>query len=190
MFKSILILAVSVTLFWTAQASAEDIAVIVNARLDVNAISLDDVREVYRGKIQFLSGKRLKPIDQSENQEIRKAFLTEVLRLSKSDYTKHWMHLVFLEGTNAPVLRDDSTGVIQAVQESEGGIGYVWASEAANAKGVKTILIIHTTAKKMSQSFIPTTLLLPASLGWDRLAPVQTPADQTALESSERIRNE
>ncbi len=58
------------------------------------------------------------------------------------------MHLVFLEGTNAPVLRDDSAGVIQTVKESEGAIGYVWASEANNAKGIKTVLTIHTTAKK------------------------------------------
>lgn len=168
MFKLILLLAVSVSLFWTARAGAEDIAIIVNANLDINSISADEAREVYRGKIQFLGGKRLKPIDQSESQEIRKTFLTEVLRLSKSDYTKRWMHLVFLEGTNAPVLRDDSAGVIQAVREAEGGIGYVWASEAAHAKGVKTVLIIHTTAKKMSQRFIPTAHLLPASLDWDR----------------------
>ncbi|TAK09696.1 MAG: hypothetical protein EPO39_01825 [Candidatus Manganitrophaceae bacterium] len=147
MRKSIFLI-ISVILFWTAQARAEDIVIIVNSNLNVSSISLDDVREVYRGKIQFLAGKRLKPIDQSEDQEIRKDFLTEVLRLSKSDYTKHWMHLVFLEGTNAPVLRDDSATVIQTVKESEGAIGYVWASEAVNAKGIKTILTIHTTGKK------------------------------------------
>ena len=147
MYKSMLII-VSVILFWTVQADAEDLVIIVNSRLDVSSISLEDVREIYNGKIQFLAGKRLKPVDQSEDQEIRKVFLNEVLHLSKSDYTKHWMHLVFLEGTNAPVLRDDSAAVIQTVKESDGAIGYVWASEAANAKGIKTILTIHTTAKR------------------------------------------
>lgn len=147
MYKSILII-LSVLLFWTARANAEDLVIIVNSGLGTNAVSLDDVREIYRGKIQFLAGKRLKPIDQSEDQEIRKIFLNDVLRLSKSDYTKHWMHLVFLEGTNAPVLRDDSATVIQTVKENEGAIGYVWASEAANVKGIKGVLTIHTTAKK------------------------------------------
>ncbi len=147
MFKSIL-LVISVILFWTAQSNAEDMVVIVNSRLDVNSISLDDVRDIYQGKTQFLAGKRLKPIDQSEDQEIRKVFLADVLRLSKSDYTKHWMHLVFLEGTNAPVLRDDSAAVVQTVKETEGAIGYVWASEAANAKGIKMVLTIHIGAKK------------------------------------------
>lgn len=177
-----LLLAVSVSLFWTAQADAEDIAIIVNAGLDVNTISLDDVREVYRGKIQFLGGKRLKPIDQSESQEIRIAFLTEALRLSKSDYTKHWMHLVFLEGTNAPVLRDDSAAVIQAVRDSEGAIGYVWASDAANAKGVKTIFTIHTKAKKISQNTLPITWPIPTPFSGDRVRRMQTFADQIVLD--------
>jgi ABC-type phosphate transport system substrate-binding protein len=185
MFKSILLLAVSVILFWTAQAGAEDIAIIVSERLNVSSVSLDDVREIYRGKIQFLGGKRLKPIDQSESQEIRKAFLAEVLRLSKSDYTKHWMHLVFLEGTNAPVLRDDSAAVIQAVRNSEGAIGYVWASEIANAKGVKTILTLHTTAKKMSENTIPTARLVPTAFIRNRAIPVPARVDDTALAVAE-----
>lgn len=181
MFKSMLLLAVSVTLFWTAQARAEDIAMIVNTGLDVRTITLDDVREIYRGKIQFLGGKRLKPIDQSESQEIRKAFLAEVLRLSKSDYTKHWMHLVFLEGTNAPVLRDDGATVIQTVRDTEGAIGYVWASEAANAKGIKTILTIHTTAEKISQNTMPTVWLIPTRSRWERATPVHESAGRIVL---------
>lgn len=185
MFKSMLLLAVSVTLFWTAQAKAEEIAMIVNAGLDVGTVTLDDVREIYRGKIQFLGGKRLKPIDQSESQGIRKAFLAEVLRLSKSDYTKHWMHLVFLEGTNAPVLRDDSAAVIQTIRDTEGAIGYVWASEAANAKGIKTILTIRTTGKKISQNTLPTVWLLPTRSRWERATPVHESAGPTVLEIRE-----
>lgn len=148
MLKSALLLMVSVAVFSAAPVMAEEIAIIVNSRVDINSISPEDVREIYRGKIQFLAGKRLKPIDQSEDQEIRKVFLNGILQMSKSDYTRHWMHLVFLEGTNAPVLRDDSTAVIQAVRESEGAIGYVWSSEAANAKGVKVIQTLHGTTKK------------------------------------------
>ncbi|MBI3805754.1 MAG: hypothetical protein HY282_18535 [Nitrospirae bacterium] len=148
MLKSALLLMASIAIFWAAPVRAEDIAIIVNGQVDITSISLDDVREIYRGKIQFLAGKRLKPIDQAENQEIRKVFLGEILRMSKSEYTKHWMHLVFLEGTNAPVLRDDSTAVIESVRESEGAIGYVWSSEAVHAKGVKVVSTLHTTAKK------------------------------------------
>ncbi|MBI1823547.1 MAG: hypothetical protein HYR80_05490, partial [Nitrospirae bacterium] len=96
MLKSALLLMASIAIFWAAPVRAEDIAIIVNGQVDITSISLDDVREIYRGKIQFLAGKRLKPIDQAENQEIRKVFLGEILRMSKSEYTKHWMHLVFL----------------------------------------------------------------------------------------------
>lgn len=147
MSKMRLFLFLLTFLSWGALAEAEDIAIIVNPRLNINSISEEDVKAIYLGKIQFVSGTRLKPVDQKEmhdlTADIRQLFLDEVMRMSKTDYTKHWMHLVFLEGTNPPVLRESGQAVIEMVQGSDGAIGYVWARDAAVAKGVKTVLIVH-----------------------------------------------
>lgn len=142
------LIALMIFLIGAARAEADDIAVIVNARFPADSISIEDVREIYRSKIQFLSGVRVKPIDQRETQEIRSIFLDEIMRWTKTDYTKYWMHLVFLEGTVPPVIRDNSQAVIQSVQESEGSIGYIWAHDAAGAKGIKTVTILHRPAGK------------------------------------------
>lgn len=148
LFKLRLLLSLFLFLFWSALAQAEDIAIIVNPNLKMNSISEEDLKAVYLGKIQFDAGRRLKPVDQKEMGDIRRLFLGEIMRMSKTDYTKHWMHLVFLEGTNPPILRENSQAVIDTVRDSEGGVGYVWASEAANAKGVKTVLTIHIDKMK------------------------------------------
>jgi ABC-type phosphate transport system substrate-binding protein len=142
------LIALILLLVGAARAEADDIAVIVNARFPSDSISVEDVREIYRSKIQFISGARIKPVDQRETQEIRSAFLSDIMRWTKTDYTKYWMHLVFLEGTVPPVIRDSSQAVIQTVQESEGSIGYVWAHEAAGAKGVKTVTVLRRPAGK------------------------------------------
>ena len=109
-----------IILLGAAVAQAEDIAVIVNAKLSVNSLSREDVKSIYLGEVQFLGGARVKPVDQKDTHEIRRLFLKEILSLSKVEYTKHWMHLVFLEGTHPPVLRDNSQAVIETVQEVEG----------------------------------------------------------------------
>ena len=129
-------------------AEKDDIAVIVNSKFPSESLSMDDVREIYRSKLQFISGTRMKPVDQKDDQEIRSVFLDEVMHWSKTDYTKYWMHLVFLEGAIPPVKRDDSLAVIRTVGETEGGIGYVWARDIPGSSGVKTVLTLHRSKGK------------------------------------------
>src|SRR5581483_1342164 len=144
------LIALIILLIGAARAEADDIAIIVNSHFPTDSISMEDVRDIYRSKMQFIAGVRVKPVDQRDTQEIRSVFLNEIMRWTKTDYTKYWMHLVFLEGTVPPVTRDNSQAVIQTVQESDGSIGYVWAheAEAAGAKGIKTIAVLHRPAGK------------------------------------------
>lgn len=129
-------------LLWAARTEARDIAVIVNHDLNIESLSLEEVRRIYLGEIQFLGEKRPKPVDQDENEEIRQVFLREVLRMSKPDYTKYWLHLVFQGGSNVPILRPNSAAVVETVRHLKGGIGYIWADEASDVKGIKIALII------------------------------------------------
>jgi ABC-type phosphate transport system substrate-binding protein len=129
-------------------AETDDIAIIVNSKFPSDSLSIDDVREIYRSKLQFIGGTRIKAIDQREDQEIRSLFLDEVMHWTKTDYTKYWMHLVFMEGAVPPVKRDDGPAVIRTVQGSEGSIGYVWARDLAGVQGVKTVLTLPRSKGK------------------------------------------
>lgn len=124
--------------------SAEDreIAIIINARSPINSLSLEEVKGIYLGEIRLIRGRRFKPIDQHENQEIRQAFLKHVLELSQASYLKYWIHRIFQDGIDAPILRENSAAVIKTVRESEEAIGYVWADEAPSARGIKIVLTL------------------------------------------------
>lgn len=131
--------------------NSREIAIIVHPGLAGEVLSLEEVRRIYLGDVEFVGRRRLKPIDQSEDQEIRRQFLHEVLHISKADYSRHWMHLIFMGGTEGPILRKDGPEVLQAVRESEGAIGYVWADEAMSAKGVQIVLRTRLKAKPLTQ---------------------------------------
>lgn len=150
MLKRILFVMVSSLLFLAAPAGAEDISIIVHPDLNIDSLSVKEVNAIYLGETEFLGKKRVKPIDQRENQEIRKIFLKDVLHISKTDYTRRWTHLIFMGGTTGPILKENSQEVIQLVQTLEGAIGYVWADEAAKAAGVKTVLTLHYSKKMCS----------------------------------------
>lgn len=148
MSKRSVFLAIFIFFLWTTGGEARNIAIIVNPDLNIESFSLEEVRKIYLGGTQFIEEKRPKPVDQNENEEIRQVFLQEVLRMSKSDYTKYWLHLVFQGGANVPILRENSAAVIESVRQLKGAIGYVWADEASEAKGIKVALIINREAKK------------------------------------------
>ena len=144
--------SVFLTLFtfflWATRSEARDIAIIVHHDLNIESLSLEDVRKIYLGGTQFIEEKRLKPVDQNESEEIRPIFLQEVLRMSKSDYTKFWLHLVLQGGSNVPILRENSAAVVETIRRLKGAIGYVWADEALEVKGMKVALIIDRKPKK------------------------------------------
>lgn len=121
-------------------AERRELAIIIHPSLDVQALSLEEVRQIYLGEVEFVGKKRIKPVDQEEGQEIRKEFLNDILHISKSDYSRRWMHLIFLGGTEGPILRKEGRGVIETVRRTKGAIGYVWADEAAGAEGVRIVL--------------------------------------------------
>jgi hypothetical protein len=77
--------------------------------------------------------------------------------MSQASYLKHWIHRIFQEGIDAPILRENSSAVVETVRGSEEAIGYVWADEALNARGIKIVLTlpeISSQGKSTKQSLM------------------------------------
>jgi ABC-type phosphate transport system substrate-binding protein len=125
----------------SGRLEAREIAVIVNADGPLTRLSQTELVEIFLGQKEMANGVRIRPIDQDESQEIREAFLSNVLHLSHRAYINHWNHRLFREGGIPPLLKNDSSEVIRTVREREGAVGYVWASEA-KAPGIRTVLKI------------------------------------------------
>jgi ABC-type phosphate transport system substrate-binding protein len=142
MSKLNFLLFVLTFLIGAVSAETREIAIIINTRSPINSLSLEEVKGIYLGEIRLIRGRRFKPIDQHENKEIRQAFLKHVLEMSQASYLKHWIHRIFQEGIDAPILRENSSAVIETVRGSEEAIGYVWADDALDAGGIKIVLTL------------------------------------------------
>jgi hypothetical protein len=124
-----------------AQEAPRAVAFVAGAGFPVDTLKLDQVREIYLGRIEIVGGIRVKPVDQREGQPIRRAVLAGLLRMSRDQYIEHWNLHLFQEGGFTPLLRRTSREVLDTVREIEGAVGYVWLDEAQGQPQVK---ILHT----------------------------------------------
>lgn len=122
-----------------AQEAPRVVAFVAGSAFPVDTLTLDQIREIYLGRIEIVGGIRIKPVDQHERQPIRKAVLSSLLRLSRDQYIAHWNLHLFQEGGFTPLLRPGSREVLDTVKEIEGAVGYVWLDEARVQPQVKIL---------------------------------------------------
>ncbi len=140
----LLILAVLLLGGPTVLANAKELAVVAKKTFPIDAITLDNLKEIYLGQKQIIGGLRLRPVDQRDDLEIKQSFL-QALQLSGLVYSTYWNNRLFREGGNSPISAQNSEEVIKTVETVDGAIGYIWLEEAKEASGrIKVLLSIDT----------------------------------------------
>lgn len=121
-------------------ASARELAIISNKDYPAGAITTARVKEIYLGERLSEGHIRLTPMEQND-ESIKKKFIEKVLGSTVDGYKVYWIKKFFQEGITPPAAKASSSEVIQAVNQTSGGIGYVWGDEV---KGdVKVLLKIE-----------------------------------------------
>jgi hypothetical protein len=137
---SVFILSLHVMVGSGAGADIREIAVISGKSFPADVLTLEEVKEIYRGEKQIIGGQRLKPIDQRDTQSIRTQFLSKVLNFSADEYVTYWNNRLFRQGGIPPIPKNNSADVISAVQDTDGAIGYVWLTDTTDSKANLKIL--------------------------------------------------
>lgn len=146
MRKPFLMIVVMLLFLFPASSSLADpkeMAIIAGKNFPKDRLNLEQVRQIYLGDIQILESIRVYPVDQSHLQPIRDRFLAKVLNMSRDNYLDYWNKRLYRKGGITPLLEDTSQGVLSAVMEREGAIGYVWADEIAENGDLKILLSIE-----------------------------------------------
>ena len=125
-----------------AAALAEDLVIIANEAFPADSISPFDLMEIYTGHYVVFQRFKIRPLDQSDDQNIKKIFLQNVVQFTPDNYKAHWLKWTFKTGRQPPLVVSNPNEVIHMVQKDKNGIGYVWAHEVQNANGIKVLLKI------------------------------------------------
>lgn len=123
-------------------AFAREIAIISNKDYPVDALTKSKVKDIYLGEITVIGNTKVKPIEHKDTV-IKEKFIENIIGSSIDGYKAYWIKKFFQEGIAPPVIKASSTEVIETVSQTNGSIGYVWADEAAGAKGIKVLLKVE-----------------------------------------------
>jgi ABC-type phosphate transport system substrate-binding protein len=123
------LLATCLCLLGISPAQAE-IVVVVDAKAGVDALSQDDVINIFLGRHRKLPiGIAAKPIDQPVTTGLRAEFYRKLVDKSLPEINAYWARLHF-SGKSAPPLQANSSNeALQHVIGNPGGIAYIDRSQ-------------------------------------------------------------
>lgn len=135
----ITVIGITILLLWTSTyAAARELAIICNKDYPSNAITVNTIRKIYLGEKISENNIRIRPMENS-NESIRKWFLEQIIGNTLDGYRGYWMKKFYQEGLIPPTKKASSAEVTQAVSQTSGGLGYVWADEVKSDE-VKILL--------------------------------------------------
>jgi len=103
-----------------------ELAVVVDPSVNVDSISADQLERLYLNRPdRFPNGVRLRPLDQRNGSEQRKAFTTNILGMSETGLSKYWSRRMFSGKGHPPRTVENDTAVIEYITGNPGSIGYI-----------------------------------------------------------------
>jgi len=125
-----------------ASAYARELAIIANKDYPLNSISASAVKDIYLGEKTSEGGVKIKPMEQKD-EAIKKRFIEKVMGSTVDGYKAYWIKKFFQEGVTPPTSKGSPVEMIQAISQTGGSVGYVWADEVKGDSGVKVLLKIE-----------------------------------------------
>ena len=123
-------------------SAAKEIAIISNKDYPSNTITLVKVKEIYLGEKLSEGYFKIKTFENND-ESIKKKFIGEVMGITMDEYKAYWIKKFFQEGVTPPTSKGSPVEMIQAISQTGGSVGYVWADEVKGDSGVKVLLKIE-----------------------------------------------
>jgi ABC-type phosphate transport system substrate-binding protein len=120
-------------------AHSGNVKVIANSKVSVDAISVDELKDVFlQSKSSLSDGTQVHPVLE-KGGPAHETFLKQYLGKTDAALQTYYRGLVFTGKAPMPKMFDSDAEVITYVAKTKGAIGYV--SSATSTEGVKTLVV-------------------------------------------------
>lgn len=140
--KMIKVLSIAALLSLSMQAFSE-VAIIVHPD-NPNTLTDRQVRKIYLGKAKaYPDGGEIQSfeLDSDAHAQVRKTFLSKVVRRDESTYSSYWARMLFSSKAQPPVEVKSAAEMLTRVAANPNAIGYIDASKVDGT--VKVLMTIQ-----------------------------------------------
>lgn len=117
----------SLLLMLAAAAQAEPV-VVVSANSNLDALTQDEVRQIFNGQTRRVSGVSVKPLDLPSRGADRNDFYQQVLGKSAEQMKSYWARMIFTGRGMPPREVSSDQEMIMLVGSNRNFVGYLDAS--------------------------------------------------------------
>src|SRR5208337_3411020 len=135
---SLFLLAAGSIIFGATSSLAADIKIIANSTVNVDTISLAELKAVFLEERSSIGSTHVEPVLQKDGPA-HEAFLQEYLGMSDDNLQAYYRTLVFTGRGSMPKVLHSDEEVVAYVARTRGAIGYVSSNAVLN--GVKILMV-------------------------------------------------
>lgn len=130
----------SVLLLFAASTAFADIYVVVNKSNPIQAISVEEIADVYLGRRKSIGDTYIDQVLDRTGEE-RRRFFEEVTSMKISQVNAYWAKLKFSGRMRTPEEVDSIEQLLETIAQNPRAIGYM-AEEPPNNSGIRVALRI------------------------------------------------
>lgn len=136
-----LLAVIAVTLSMTASL-ADDVVLVTSVDSAIEEISSLDIRKAYLGISVTIGGSTVRPLRQTDDEQLNLIFLQTVIAMSQRSYEGRLLSMTLKFGTPRPTELDTEEEMLRELTNHPHTIGYMWKSTADSNSQVKTLKVL------------------------------------------------
>ncbi len=126
----------------SASDPGPEVVFIVNDQTPTASLRPEVIKDYYFKRVrQWPDGTAIRFIDRGAHTDLRKAFVSKILKMSDEDLDQYWIGQKLYTGDAAPLQQPSEALTLQLVSSLKGAISYVSNNTTLPTKGVKIIRV-------------------------------------------------
>ena len=129
LFRAALIISLMMV---SLQALSSEIVVVVNQNNPTDNLSRSELIDLYMGKyVAFPDGSKAVPLDIENDTQVRQQFYQALLGMPLARVNAYWSRVKFSGRARPPLKQIDQDAVIEYLNQTDNGIGYIYADKVS-----------------------------------------------------------
>lgn len=126
----------------TPAFAAEELVLIVSTGSSIDELDSTAVRKLFLGLTVQRSGRRLHPLLNESDAELKEIFLQNIVSMSDSTYDRYVLQLSLQQGHTQPLVYRSNAQLISGVAADPAAVSYAWRKDVEHDGRIRVLRVV------------------------------------------------